>query len=703
MNKPSATHYQSGDKETLRFTSGSLVIEEAVKDGRYIGLYESPAAQVARENVTASLPHLHPAMFPLNRFALEVDGQSLHDRWAFKGHAQETDANGHLVSTTTLAHELRPVTVNIRTRLDGTSCIARWLEITNTGAAPAALSKVAPLAGILWQNNFYIRDGADVALARHKTDAAPFSVAYMDSYRAAEEFNLKWVDVTLPSLVFSNHTRHIFGAPYYIVRNNFSGEMFYIALAWPAGFETRFNYDRHNKILSFETGPHGNPPLRVIAPGETVASPAAHLAFFHTGTGGAVREWHAHLRASVIPQRKGAKRAYTLGARVVEEPGEWILREIDIAHEMGLEAFMVDAGWYGDHFSDWMKQRGDWFEGPFLPLGGLAGIRDYCHNKGMLFGVWMEPETISLQSKIIKEHPEFMTPGQTWEVDFSNPEAARHVTERIRSLILGTKLDFSKLDYNINPPEIRANPRDGFVENKNWRHFEVLLGAYSGIRRENPDIALENCASGGGRNDLGMLSVFDQCAESDFSQAPLTIRRVNTMTLFLPPEAIVFYFNHNADAHHLADIETHLRVTLFVLPIFVGFGAQAANRDGVYHQKAREYIALAKGFCRPVLAGGAVVHHHTPHIGVSEPVPFCVLEYGMPDLSRGYCGVFKCDNGANTFNLRLRGVELGKNYEVTFMNSGAIVVLSGFELTNTGLNITLENANTSELVLYKRV
>jgi len=700
--KPIAAHHKNGDKETFRFASGMLVLEEAVKDGRYLGLYESPAAQVARENVVAGLPSLNTGMFPVNRFALEMDGQSLHDRWAFKGHALEREAGGHAVSTTTLRHALRPVKVRVRTRLDGTACLARWLEITNTGDKPAALSKVSPMSGVLWHNNFWTIDGLAAKFAQHKNCAAPFSVAYLDAYRAGDEFNLRWVDVTLPEVVFANHTRQPFGAPYYIARNNISGEVYYIALAWPGGFETRFAYDRHNKVFSFETGPYGKAPLRVLDPGETVASPVVHLGMTHADTDASTREWHAHLRASVIPQRKGNKRAYTIGARVVEEPGDWIVREIDIAHEMGLEAFMVDAGWYGDHFSSWPKQRGDWHEGPFLPCGGLAGIRDYCHKKDMLFGVWMEPETISPESKLWKEHPEYRFPDWSWEANFSNPAAARHITERIKDLLLGKKLDFAKLDYNNCPPEGIAPLKDGFAENKTWRHFEALLGAYKEVRRENPDIALENCASGGGRADLGMMSVFDYCCESDFSQPPLAIRRINAMTLFLPPEAVVFYYNHMQDAHHLADLETHLRLTLFAMPIFVGFGAQNADRNTVYFQKAREYIELAKGFCRPVLAEGAAVYHHTPYIGMAEPAPFCVLEYGMKDKSQGYCGVFKLDNGAATYNLRLRGVNPEQKYEVTFKNSGATVVLNGFELANTGLNITLENANTSELVLYRQ-
>ncbi|MCL1910192.1 MAG: GH36 C-terminal domain-containing protein, partial [Kiritimatiellaeota bacterium] len=216
-------------------------------------------------------------------------------------------------------------------------------------------------------------------------------------------------------------------------------------------------------------------------------------------------------------------------------------------------------------------------------------------------------------------------------------------------------------------------------------------------------IVLENCAAGGGRADLGMMSRFHYCCESDFSQPPMSIRRINAMTLFLPPESIVFYFNHMDDAHRLADIETHLRLTLFAMTVFVGFGAQNNARDGVYFQKAREYIELAKGFCRPLLAGGAAVYHHTPFIGMAAPATFCALEYGLPDKSRGYCGVFKLDNGAGTFNLRPRGVDPGADYEVTFKNSGATAVLRGFELANTGINITLENANTSELILYRTI
>jgi hypothetical protein len=88
---------------------------------------------------------------------------------------------------------------------------------------------------------------------------------------------------------------------------------------------------------------------------------------------------------------------------------------------------------------------------------------------------------------------------------------------------------------------------------------------------------------------------------------------------------------------------------------------------------------------------------------MAQPAPYCVLEYGAKDKSKGYCGIFKLDYGANPYNLRLKGINRSKNYEVTFKNDGETVVMSGLELVNTGINITLESIHNSELILYKNI
>ena len=184
---------------------------------------------------------------------------------------------------------------------------------------------------------------------------------------------------------------------------------------------------------------------------------------------------------------------------------------------------------------------------------------------------------------------------------------------------------------------------------------------------------------------------------------PYSIRALNALSLFIPPEALVYYHNHMPQAHLSADLDTHLRVTLFAVPIYVGFGAQNADRSTDYFRTTQRYIALHKGFCRPVLAGHPVVDHHTPDIGLFQPAEWCVLEYALADRTRGYAGVFKLRNGMAEYRLRLRGVDLGAEYEVTLDNAGQTFRATGRELAHTGLPMLLDAALTSELVLYRRV
>ena len=99
---------------------------------------------------------------------------------------------------------------------------------------------------------------------------------------------------------------------------------------------------------------------------------------------------------------------------------------------MGAEAFMVDAGWYGAKFGDWPALRGDWNEGDWLP-GGSAGIRNRCHKKGLLFGLWHEAESISKKSEPVFQcypcatsrarinvtGPETKPDGSIWNIPFA--------------------------------------------------------------------------------------------------------------------------------------------------------------------------------------------------------------------------------------------------------------------------------------------
>jgi len=240
------------------------------------------------------------------------------------------------------------------------------------------------------------------------------------------------------------------------------------------------------------------------------------------------------------------------------------------------------------------------------------------------------------------------------------------------------------------------------MESEGWRHYETVYDIFDQVRREMPNVALECCASGGGRNDLGMLSHLHYACESDFSMFPRSIRAINGLTLFLPPEALCYYHNHMQVAHQMTDLDTHLRVALFAQPIFVGFGAQNADRHTPYFEKTRRYIRLAREFTGPIIGSRPTVYHHTPDIGLYAPADWCVLEYGATDRTRGFAAAFRLTNGTDEYRLCLRGVDPAADYDVTLDNHAHTFRASGRDLADGGLPIRLTTANTSELVLYTR-
>jgi len=506
-----------------------------------------------------------------------------------------------------------------------------------------------------------------------------------------------------------------FGNPVMFVRNEATGELAIVALAWSGSWSAELwrdpyldltNLPSRGSHLAFRMGPAGSSPQRVLAPGETVVSPETHLAILHCGFDESVAAFHEHMRTSVLPPRPKGKEFFSIAGRVVEHSGEWIFREIEIAAEMGVDTFMVDAGWYGEESGNWWGNRGDWTERPGIS-GGLAACREHCHKHGMLFGLWMEPEAVGPSSRLLKEHPDWLlrTDGgreAAQMLDLAHPQAAKFMHESILRVIREHRPDFFKLDYNASVWEGGQHRQDGYLESELWRHYETLYSVFDEVRREMPEVALECCASGGGRNDLGMLSRFHYACESDLSMFPRSIRALNGLTLFLLPEALCYYHNHMPVAHQKADLDTHLRVTLFAQPIFVGFGAQDATRSTEYFEKTRRYIKLLHDFVRPIMLHGPRVYHHTPNIGVQEPADWCVLEYAARDRSAGYAGVFRVGSCATPeYLFRPRGLDPASQYAVTLDNSGATFKREGADLMFSGLPIRLDAGNTSELLMFK--
>src|SRR5690554_6135173 len=79
---------------------------------------------------------------------------------------------------------------------------------------------------------------------------------------------------------------------------------------------------------------------------------------------------------------------------------------VDDAKELGIELFVLGDGWFGKRDND-DSSLGDWFDNQ-EKTGGLKNLSNYVKNKGMKFGIWVEPEMISFNSELYQKHPEYM-------------------------------------------------------------------------------------------------------------------------------------------------------------------------------------------------------------------------------------------------------------------------------------------------------
>jgi alpha-galactosidase len=74
--------------------------------------------------------------------------------------------------------------------------------------------------------------------------------------------------------------------------------------------------------------------------------------------------------------------------------------------ELGIELFVPDDGWFGKRNDD-HSSLGDWVVDRKKLPNGLLDLAERVNAKGLQFGLWFEPEMISPDSDLYREHPEW--------------------------------------------------------------------------------------------------------------------------------------------------------------------------------------------------------------------------------------------------------------------------------------------------------
>jgi alpha-galactosidase len=685
------------------------VYDEVFQQGQLRGRYWSATGTIKPERALEGRQDAFD-LLPAGAFSLQIDDSVLDRgwRWVAAHEIQRGPTEGRHV-VVELAHATRPITVRVHTRFDGSPFLVRWLEIGNGAAQPVSLAGVAPFAGLLWWLQDYTGD--------LQADGPLFSLGYYTQSAWDSEGDFAW-EALRPGTktVEGRMGRSGHGRPSFVLRNLANGEVFVGELAWSSNwrYEVTVGQDepRKNTWLQVRIGPFAaDPTLRVIDAGETITTPAVHIGHLHADLDGWVQAVHRHVRSRVLPPQLPGKHqlieANHRGYISDHEDEEGIKREIDIAAAVGAELFVIDAGWYGREPNRWARNVGDWHAGPWLP-NDLQPIIEHAHQKGLLFGLWVEIESIGANSRLLEEHPDWVLTRHGQPVsggrhlDVAKPEVAAWMEAELVRIISTYRLDHFRLDYNTLAQEGGTRIYGGFFENTLWRHAEAIWGIFARLRARFPQVLFENCASGGGRLDLGMLRYFQITEITDWMLAPRALKILNGLTLHLPPEICLRTVGTEVPDHDLyGDVAFQLRASLFGQPILRGIAPTLEQIGEPRRSMIVHALSLYKEFIRPILPD-ARVYHHTPILRLDDAQPWCVLEYAAPDGSCEVAGIFRLtapDTGC--YSYRPRGLRAGRRYRVQRDNTGEVLEIAGLELQREGIPICLESPLTSELLLIE--
>ena len=87
-----------------------------------------------------------------------------------------------------------------------------------------------------------------------------------------------------------------------------------------------------------------------------------------------------------------------------------MMAEIDVAHEMGIDVFVVDTGWY--------EKTGDWLVNRARFADGMKAVKAKLDGYGMKLGLWIGPPHAAVTSRALAEN---LPCRMSWNGETGNP------------------------------------------------------------------------------------------------------------------------------------------------------------------------------------------------------------------------------------------------------------------------------------------
>ena len=331
------------------------------------------------------------------------------------------------------------------------------------------------------------------------------------------------------------------------------------AIGWSGNWRADYSFQKDGKAITLIGGVKETHLL--LHPGEEIRTPRIVLMSW---TGGdwqqSQNRWRRLLFAHYTPHDNGVPmRGPVLFGGWGSEPIADKLAYIQWVHDhkIPVDVYAVDAGWYGDSVGaemdpthPWWKNRGDWFPSPLYYPHGIKPLGDALKAAGIGFSLWIEPETTMPDKKIAKDHPDWFLdrPKEPWmthpeyQADLGNPAARRGLTYMVSDFIDDFGMTWYRQDFNHSPENYwKAADKPDRVGMTEIGHIEGLYKMWDDLLARHPGLHIDNCASGGRRLDIEMMSRSFSVWRTDYGFTDTLAEQAQTQSLaYWVPENMGF-------------------------------------------------------------------------------------------------------------------------------------------------------------------
>ena len=473
--------------------------------------------------------------------------------------------------------------------------------------------------------------------------------------------------------------------------NETQGEVLGFSLVYSGNFLAQAQVDGFD-VVRVMLGIHPEHFSWELLPGAHFQTPEAVMVYSDTGLGGMSRAFHTLYRTRLARgywrDRPRPVLINNWEATYFHFNEEKILEIAKGAKELGIELFVLDDGWFGKRDDD-TTSLGDWYPDLSKLPGGIVSLAKKIEDLGMKFGLWFEPEMVSKDSRLYREHPDWalsipgrgMSPSRHQHVlDFSRPEVVDYIGDLMEKVLSQAPVSYVKWDMNRSMTEVYSRALPAHRQGEVFHRY--ILGVYALYQRLTdrfPQILFESCSGGGGRFDPGLLYYAPHCWTSDNTDGVERLKIQYGTSMVYPVSSMGAHVSAvpNHQVHRMTPLSTRANVAFFGA---FGYELDLNLLSQQERQQVKEQVAFMKEY-RQLLQFGDFYRLKNPFTG--NEAGWMAVSADRRQAVVGYYRVLRHSNMPFT-RMKLQGLDPSLCYRVTVEGESSLHY--GDELMYAGLS-----------------